>query len=125
MALSTSSTFRASWMRLMRFSSYIDFHRYDKSRPHIGVCQYVGVPKMPKVSPSIPCCAPLSAEAVPGAVARRVAASFKALSEPARLRLLSLIQAQPGGEAWVCHLIAPLGLAQPTVTHHLQAPRRV
>jgi ArsR family transcriptional regulator len=56
--------------------------------------------------------------------ATRLASSFKALSEPARLRLLSLIQAQPGGEACVCNLIAPLGLSQPTVTHHLQVLHR-
>jgi len=39
---------------------------------------------------------------------------------PARLRLLSLIQAQPTGEACVCHLTEPLGLTQPTVSHHLK-----
>jgi ArsR family transcriptional regulator len=57
-------------------------------------------------------------------MARRLAASFKALSEPARLSLLNLIQAQPGGEACVCNLVDPLGLAQPTVTHHLQVLHR-
>jgi len=49
-----------------------------------------------------------------------VAAALKVLAEPARLRLLSLIQAQPGGEACVCHLTGPLGLTQPTVSHHLK-----
>ena len=42
------------------------------------------------------------------------------LADPARLRLLSLIQAQPDGEACVCHLTEPLGLSQPTVSHHLK-----
>ncbi len=42
------------------------------------------------------------------------------LADPARLRILSLIQAQPTGEACVCHLIEPLGLTQPTVSHHLK-----
>ena len=42
------------------------------------------------------------------------------LAEPARLRLLSLIQAQPDAEACVCHLTEPLGLSQPTVSHHLK-----
>ena len=46
------------------------------------------------------------------------------LADPARLRLLSLIQAQPDGEACVCHLVEPLGLSQGTVSHHLKAPRR-
>ena len=36
------------------------------------------------------------------------------------MRLLSLLQAQPGAEACVCHLTAPLGLSQPTVSHHLR-----
>ena len=40
-----------------------------------------------------------------------------------RLRLLSLIQAQPNGEACVCHLMAPLGLSQGTVSHHLRVLR--
>jgi len=59
--------------------------------------------------------APLSAEG-----ARQLAGVLKALADPARLRLLSLIQAQDGGEACVCHLTDPLGLSQPTVSHHLK-----
>jgi ArsR family transcriptional regulator len=53
-----------------------------------------------------------------------MAGVFKALADPARLRLLSLIQAQPGAEACVCNLVEPLGLSQPTVTHHLQVLHR-
>ena len=45
---------------------------------------------------------------------------MKAIADPSRLRLLSLIQAQPGHEACVCHLTEPLGLGQPTVSHHLK-----
>ena len=52
--------------------------------------------------------------------AAQLAGALKALAEPARLRLLSLIQAQPGHEACVCHLTEPLGLSQPTVSHHLK-----
>lgn len=78
-----------------------------------------------KMFPVVSCCVPLSAEPLPRPMAHRLAASFKALSEPARLRLLSLIQAQPDGEACVCNLIDPLGLSQPTVTHHLQVLHRV
>lgn len=65
-------------------------------------------------------CAPLLENEIGEPDARRLAALLKVLAEPARLRLLSLIQAQPGGEACVCHLTAPLGLAQPTVSHHLK-----
>ena len=42
------------------------------------------------------------------------------LVDPARLRLLSLIQSQPDNEACVCNLTEPLGLSQPTVSHHLK-----
>ena len=49
----------------------------------------------------------------------RVAAVFKALSSPIRLRLLTAIQAAPAGEACVCDLADGVGLAQPTVSHHL------
>jgi ArsR family transcriptional regulator len=52
--------------------------------------------------------------------ADRLATALKAIADPARLRLLSLIQAQPGHEACVCHLTEPLGLTQPTVSHHLK-----
>jgi ArsR family transcriptional regulator len=56
--------------------------------------------------------------------ARRLALAFKTLGDPARLRLLSLLAAQPGGEACVCHFSQPLGLSQPTVSHHLRVLRR-
>jgi ArsR family transcriptional regulator len=52
--------------------------------------------------------------------ARRLSQALKTIAEPARLRLISLLQAQPDGEACVCHLTEPLGLSQPTVSHHLK-----
>jgi ArsR family transcriptional regulator len=45
---------------------------------------------------------------------------LKAIADPARLRLLSLVAAHEGGEACVCDLTEPLGLSQPTVSHHLK-----
>jgi ArsR family transcriptional regulator len=65
-------------------------------------------------------CAPLSSEALGPAEADQLAAALKVIADPARLRLLSLIQAQPDGEACVCNLQEPLGLSQPTVSHHLK-----
>jgi len=65
-------------------------------------------------------CAPLLENEIGETDAQRLAALLKVLAEPARLRLLSLIQAQPEGEACVCHLTSPLGLSQPTVSHHLK-----
>ena len=67
-----------------------------------------------------PCCPPLFQEHLERRDAEELAATFKALSDPARIRLLSLIAAQPGAEACVCYLTEPLGLSQPTVSHHLK-----
>jgi ArsR family transcriptional regulator len=65
-------------------------------------------------------CPPLLAGPLDADEAVNLAAALKALADPARLRLLSLIQAQPDSEACVCHLTEPLGLTQPTVSHHLK-----
>jgi ArsR family transcriptional regulator, arsenate/arsenite/antimonite-responsive transcriptional repressor len=54
------------------------------------------------------------------AAAERLAALLKALAEPTRLRLLSLVAAQPDGEACICDLTAPVALSQPTVSHHMK-----
>jgi ArsR family transcriptional regulator, arsenate/arsenite/antimonite-responsive transcriptional repressor len=50
----------------------------------------------------------------------RLAAALRVLADPARLRILSLVRAQPSQEACVCHLTDALGLTQPTVSHHLK-----
>jgi len=65
-------------------------------------------------------CPPLLAGPLRAEEAQSLARALKALAVPARLRLLSLIQSQPGSEACVCHLTEPLGLSQPTVSHHLK-----
>ena len=56
----------------------------------------------------------------PSRTPRDLAHALKALADPARLRLLSLIAAHDGGEACVCDLTEPVGLSQPTVSHHLK-----
>ena len=68
----------------------------------------------------VPCCTPISQTALSAGDAQQLAATLKAVADPARIRLLSLIQAQPEGEACVCELTEPLGLGQPTVSHHLR-----
>ena len=73
-----------------------------------------------KIAVIAECCPPLSAAPLAADDAEDVAAALRVLADPARLRLLSIIQAQPGGEACVCHLTEPLGLSQPTVSHHLK-----
>ena len=70
-------------------------------------------------------CPPLLAGPLDRAAADNLAAALKVIADPARLRLLSLIQAQPEGEACVCHLTEPLGLSQPTISHHLKVLHEV
>jgi ArsR family transcriptional regulator len=65
-------------------------------------------------------CPPLLAGPLDAGEAASLADALKVIADPTRLRLLSLIQAQPSGEACVCHLTEPLGLTQPTVSHHLK-----
>src|SRR5438128_12323715 len=66
------------------------------------------------------CCAPLLRARLGRDDAEALATAFKAIADPGRLRLLNFIARQPGAEACVCHLVRPLGLAQPTVRHHLK-----
>ena len=66
------------------------------------------------------CCPPVLQARLRKADAEQLARTFKAIADPARLRLLSFIAAQPSGEACVCDLTTALGLAQPTVSHHLK-----
>lgn len=66
------------------------------------------------------CCRPLTGGTLDTAAAERLAAVFKALADPARIKLVSLIAASDGGEACICDLTAPLELSQPTVSHHMK-----
>jgi len=66
------------------------------------------------------CCAPLAAEPLSQAQAEQVAPLLKALADPVRLRLMSLIASRPGGEACVCDLTDAFDLSQPTISHHLK-----
>lgn len=69
-----------------------------------------------RVIEAAPCCAPVTAEALSVEDAARLAPVLAALGDPVRLRLFSLVAA--GGEVCSCHLEAPLGRSQPTVSHH-------
>jgi len=66
------------------------------------------------------CCAPLLREPITASQAADLARLLKALADPTRLRLVSMVAAHEGGEACVCDLTGPLGLTQPTVSHHLK-----
>ncbi len=65
-------------------------------------------------------CAPITREPITPTGAGELSTILKALADPVRLRLLSMVAAHDGGEACVCDLTEPLGLTQPTVSHHLK-----
>ena len=68
---------------------------------------------------STACCRPLAAPMLSAEEAEATASLFKALADPARVRIVNVL-ATRGEPVCVCELIAPLGLAQPTVSHHLK-----
>jgi ArsR family transcriptional regulator, arsenate/arsenite/antimonite-responsive transcriptional repressor len=69
------------------------------------------------------CCAPLTRAPLDAGEAARLSQVFKALADPVRLRLLSLIGAHDGGEACVCDLTGAFDLTAPTISHHLRVLR--
>ncbi|MEU5384470.1 ArsR/SmtB family transcription factor [Kitasatospora cineracea] len=79
--------------------------------------------ELPVLAPEVvPCCPPLTSAELSEADAVRMAAMFKALGDPVRLRLFSKVASHPGGEACVCD-IQDVGVSQPTVSHHLKKLR--
>src|SRR5262245_53019348 len=75
---------------------------------------------MATVEAAIDCCAPLAAPVLDEEDALATAELFKALADPARVRIVNLLATSDGEPVCVCHLIEPLGLAQPTVSHHMK-----
>src|ERR1700683_3053851 len=93
----------------------------------IDTCQclgHTGQMTAPAASAALPlaedCCAPLLREPLTPGQAADLARTLKALADPTRLRLVSMVAAHDGGEACVCELTEPLGLTQPTISHHLK-----
>jgi ArsR family transcriptional regulator len=74
---------------------------------------------MKKLATLDACCTPLLTAPLGEHEANELALAFKALADPVRLRLLSLIAAAPAGTACSCDLEEPVGKSQPTVSHHL------
>ena len=66
------------------------------------------------------CCSPVTGGILTTGEADQLARTLKALADPTRLRLLSMVAAHEGGEACVCELIDPVGLSQGTVSHHMK-----
>lgn len=78
--------------------------------------------ELPVLQPPV-CCNPLAREPLGEDDAKPLATMFKALGDPVRLRLLSLIASHEGGEACVCDLAGPFDVTQPTISHHLRVLR--
>jgi ArsR family transcriptional regulator len=75
---------------------------------------------LPVLTTALACCGPLAGEPMSAAQAERVAPLLKALADPVRLRLMSLVLSREGGEACVCDLNDAFDLSQPTISHHLK-----
>src|SRR4051794_28438757 len=75
------------------------------------------------VTLATPCCAPLSEDRIPAQTAAVLAPAFKALGDPVRLQLMSMIASAPDGEICVCDLTPAFDLSGPTISHHLKTLR--
>lgn len=76
----------------------------------------------PAQARAVACCAPITRTALDASQAESAAALFKALADPVRLRIFSMIASAPGGELCVCDVL-DVGVSQPTVSHHLKKLR--
>lgn len=72
---------------------------------------------------TIGCCAPLAEEAISATDATELAPALKALGDPVRLRLMSMIASSPTGEICVCDLTPAFDVSGPTISHHLKVLR--
>ena len=70
-----------------------------------------------------PCCPPLVRKPLPAKTAAVLAPAFKALGDPVRLQLMSMIASAPDGEICVCDLTPAFELSGPTISHHLRTLR--
>lgn len=74
---------------------------------------------------TVACCSPLSREPLTRDQADQIAPLLKALADPVRLRLMSMVASHEGGEACVCDLTGAFDLSQPTISHHLKVLHEV
>jgi ArsR family transcriptional regulator len=100
----------------VRAPPHIDGGQYVDTR--IDRRQYVDVKLIQVITEE--CCPEVLTAPLGAAEAEDVAAALRVVADPARLRLLSLISTAEAGEACACNLTEPLGLGQPTVSHHLK-----
>ena len=76
-----------------------------------------------ELTDAVECCAPMAREPLSAEQAVELARLFKALGDPVRVRLLSLIASHEGGEACVCDLTGAFDVSGPTISHHLKVLR--
>jgi ArsR family transcriptional regulator len=74
---------------------------------------------------TVACCSPLTREPLSQDSAERIAPLLKALADPVRLRLMSLVASHEGSEACICDLNPAFDLSQPTISHHLKVLHEV
>jgi ArsR family transcriptional regulator len=74
---------------------------------------------------TVACCSPLTKESLSSDAAERIAPLLKALADPVRLRLMSMVASHAEGEACVCDLHDAFDLSQPTISHHLKVLHEV
>jgi ArsR family transcriptional regulator len=89
----------------------------------IGICQYSRMSKsLLELRPveAVACCSPVTREPLSTQAADRIAPLMKAIADPVRLRLVSLVASHADGEACVCDLNDAFDLSQPTISHHLK-----
>lgn len=84
------------------------------------VVMTIAAPPAAPLAALVQCCTPITGAVLDAESAQQLAGVLRALAEPTRLRLVSLIAGSPNQEACVCALIEPVGLSQPTVSHHLK-----
>ncbi|MFI6759077.1 ArsR/SmtB family transcription factor [Micromonospora sp. NPDC050417] len=80
-------------------------------------------PNLSDLNAGGPCCAPISEQRIPAEAAAALAPAFKALGDPVRLQLMSMIASAPSGEICVCDLTPAFDLTGPTISHHLKTLR--
>jgi ArsR family transcriptional regulator len=78
------------------------------------------IPELLPLADGIACCVPLAREPISVEQAAGVVPMLKAIADPARLRLLSIVLSHAGAEACVCDLLPYFDLSQPTISHHLK-----
>ena len=108
----------------------MDVYVVSEFAPDIDACQHRCVSNsrsLLELTPveTVACCSPLVQEPISAEQADGIAPLLKAIADPVRLRLLSLVASHADGEACVCDLSAGFDLSQPTISHHLKVLHEV